>query len=366
MLEARCAVALALVLFLGPAACGGGGGKRSWPPPQSYPTLVYVADAGLVLKVGGTARGCFTTNMLGNDGVWAFDVGAGTWEQLVGRTPFVTDGVAYHSGAGKLIAWRSFVEGSTCEAAPTSTAQTWAFDWRTGTWENRAPKASPPKGLIQNGDQILAYDEEARKVILFGGFDWDKYVRMVNGEPIPAEEIFSDQTWAYDYEANTWTNMQPEGPPARRNSHSLVYDKVAKKVILFGGGGVEGTFDDTWAYDYGSNTWTDLQPAPRPSSRDYTGLAFDEDAGTTVLFGGTNAAETEVYDDTWTYDFEGNAWTLRSPGTAPSARAWLGLSYGGAPNTMVLFGGGPARNRADAETWLYSTADDTWREVVEP
>ena len=66
---------------------------------------------------------------------------------------------------------------------------------------------------------------------------------------------------AYDPVANTWTERNPRGDlPSVRMQDSVVYDPVAKKMILFGGAGQNGLLNDTWAYDPAANTWTELHP----------------------------------------------------------------------------------------------------------
>ena len=53
----------------------------------------------------------------------------------------------------------------------------------------------------------------------------------------------------------------------------MAYDASAGKVILFGGYGFDGSLNDTWAYDYASNNWTNRNPANPPPVRDAHALA---------------------------------------------------------------------------------------------
>ncbi len=92
-------------------------------------------------------------------------------------------------------------------------------------------------------------------MILFGGFD--------------ASDTPLGDTWAYDPVANSWTELHPSGgsPPARIG-HSMVYDPVARRVMMFGGSAQAGAaFGDTWAYDAGANSWTELQPKGQVTHR---------------------------------------------------------------------------------------------------
>lgn len=94
-------------------------------------------------------------------------------------------------------------------------------------------------------NQPLVYDWRADRAIVWGGF---------NGSG-------NDETWAYDFEANAWTNLQPAVAPAPRWAHAMAYDSQSGRVVLFGGATLEGVFEDTWAYDFGANTWANMSPA---------------------------------------------------------------------------------------------------------
>jgi hypothetical protein len=58
--------------------------------------------------------------------------------------------------------------------------------------------------------------------------------------------------------------MNPEIEPPSVSRHAMVYDEEKDRIILFGGWldpNVPFDFtDEFWAYDYESNTWTDLTP----------------------------------------------------------------------------------------------------------
>jgi N-acetylneuraminic acid mutarotase len=96
----------------------------------------------------------------------------------------------------------------------------------------------------------IAYDSESDRMILFGGLgkDW----------------LFYDDTWAYDYNTNTWEEMKPDPEPPYVSRHAMVYSVATDRIILFGGesdDGVPYTYtDEVWAYDYNNNTWTKMTP----------------------------------------------------------------------------------------------------------
>ena len=99
----------------------------------------------------------------------------------------------------------------------------------------------------------------------------------------PAKD--NGETWAYDVAANKWTEMKPPSGPTGRGAAELAYDAESDRVILFGGWNkVAGGLDDTWAYDYNTNTWTEM--AKGPAKHLGARLAYDAESDRIILFGG--------------------------------------------------------------------------------
>ena len=92
----------------------------------------------------------------------------------------------------------------------------------------------------------MVYDSESDRLIFFGG-------------AIKNLEADYDDTWSYDYNTNTWTNMSPVVHPPASEWHSMTYHSVDDRVVLFGGH-VSGSGSDwtnhneTWVYDYNADT----------------------------------------------------------------------------------------------------------------
>ena len=80
--------------------------------------------------------------------------------------------------------------------------------------------------------------------------------------------------------------------------------------------GVRGTtpLNDTW--EWNGTAWTQKSPATSPSARYYFAMA-DEGNGKILLFGGQNGSG--LLGDTW--EWNGTTWTQKSPAHAPAARA---------------------------------------------
>ena len=92
--------------------------------------------------------------------------------------------------------------------------------------------------------------------------------------------------------------MDPPTFAHDRMRFQMVYHSLWDRVLLFGGDSQLGFFDDTWAYDYNSNNWTELHPINRPSKRIYSDLAYDKESDKVLLFGGLDSNNNNL-NETW-------------------------------------------------------------------
>jgi N-acetylneuraminic acid mutarotase len=285
---------------------------------------------------------------------------------------------------------------------------TWAYDPSANTWTNLNSAGDLPAPRVWH---TMAYAPAARKVIMFGGCS-------DTGDP----STYLSDTWAYDPAANTWTALNPPGSlPSKRVGGAFVYDPVSRRILLVGGLSSANppiVLNDTWAYDAGGNTWTELKPngadtfAPGPAaaydpvgarvmniggpdaSGSLTGMGaydpaantwtelkpagsvpswrsggcmvYDPTSGKMVLFGGcANWADPSTYlNDTWAYDPAANTWTeLQPKGSVPSARRDYSVAYDPATRRLIMFGGDDADMFFPNDTWAYDPAANTWAEL---
>ena len=205
------------------------------------------------------------------------------------------------------------------------------------------PAAEPATGPPGLAFHAMAYDAESDRVILFEG---KTVLDELNGD-----------TWAYDFDTNSWTLMNPATSPSGRDQHAMAYDAQSDRVILFGGGG-DTEQSETWAYDFNTNAWTNMNSVRHPSGRWGHAMAYDEGSDRVVLFGGASGPGRSplFYDDTWAYDFDTNAWTQLSPSTKPFGRVCFALAYDAESGRVILFGA-ETRNESSGRWELY---DDTW------
>ena len=226
-----------------------------------------------------------------------------------------------------------FVRGFT-----EQTDETWVYDFNANSWTfmNPSTHASPRAG------HAMAYDMESDRIILFGG-------------SVGMPSVYND-TWAYDFNTNTWTELAPEVAPSSRAGHTMAYDVESDRIILFGGYSGLSDLDDTWAYDFNTNTWMELSPNSRPPPRTWHATAYDSDSDRVVLFGGLDSK-----DDTWSYDFNANVWTNMNPLTHPSARTAHSMTYDAQSDRVIVFGGDTGV--LNDETWVYDLNTNVWEDV---
>ena len=220
-------------------------------------------------------------------------------------------------------------------------------------WTNVSQSSTPPA----MAGQMMAYSSKDHRFVLFGGWDG---ARGLN------------ETWVFDSENRTWTELQPPLSPIERGDEMFVYDDQADVFILFGGwyefpNGTYTRLSDTWTFALSTGTWTERHPARSPSPRSDAEVAYDPAAGAVLLVGGFSGAT--YLGDTWMYSLANDTWTPR-PGTIqPSPRADGRMVYVPTQDRFILFGGndysGPNFTFHHlADTWSYDWNSDTWTAIM--
>jgi len=209
-----------------------------------------------------------------------------------------------------------------------------------GEWTEMHPASAPSPRTVN----WMAYDSVSDKVILFGGRI--SYYGCYN------------ETWAYDFDTDTWTNMTQPVAPSSRFAHAMAYDSQSNRVILFGGSNQLEQFSDTWAFNYEQNEWTNMNPIVAPSPRADFGMVYDSQSDRVILFGGYAGYDI---DETWSYDFETNSWTNMNPTPKPPARFTMAIAYDIQSDRVLIFGGAGGGLRDDM--WAYDFEGNTWTEM---
>lgn len=180
---------------------------------------------------------------------------------------------------------------------------TWTFD---GTdWVEVKNNRPPNRGMM-----AMWYDPLQQKTIISGGLGRGNL-----------NERITRYTDMWSFNGSGWTKLNVTNTPGERFGAQIGVDRKSGKAYLFGGlkaviidedGDRRRQFFDaeTWEWNGQTSTWTQLQPARSPEARQNGGFAWDPVAQKLVMFGGYAGF---YFSDTWTFD--GTNWTPRLDGS---------------------------------------------------
>ena len=172
-----------------------------------------------------------------------------------------------------------------------------------------SPSLSP--GLAEGP---MAYDIESDRTIFFAG----NHILSTTLDDFPGTPLEFEpdgKTWAYDIDANTWTDLRPGSGPSGLLGARMVYDSQSDRMIF---SLVASTFlshsdskehNETWTYDFNTNHWTNTHPDLSPPARNYGAMAYDAGSDQVVLWGGSS--DHSFPNEIWLYDLEANTWTAQ-------------------------------------------------------
>lgn len=338
--------------------------QRAVPGPAGrlQHAMAYDSIRGVTVLFGGRQN----TPPDPLDDTWEWDGKMWTKRVVPGPTGRLWPAMAYDSARGVSVLFGGWRTGTL--------ADTW--EWNGAKWQLGKETTPNPRWF-----HAMAYDDTRGMTVLFGGTDYTRDTWEWDGErwrqvsdtgPSPRwwhamahdsrrgvtvlfggyAGLVEGDTWEWDGES--WALRSTTGPPPRVE-HALAYDNTRGVMVLFGGRGVTGDLADTWEWD--GNTWTIKVPLGEsfPAARAGHRMAFDEQRGTVVLFGGTSGSfpyyPFQFHGDTWEWD--GNTWALRSD-SGPSPRRRHAMAYASDRHAVMLYGGEAPKDltsRAVEDVW---------------
>ena len=242
------------------------------PTPRFTHNAVYDKANHRVLVWAGRQGGTFF-----ND-VWAFDLSGETWTQFAPPDPVpnIRYGTAsiFDPLAGDLVSFAGFTDKGRFE-------DTWRFDAENGAWTEVSPPGGNP-GLRCLHAAI--YDARDHRMIMYGG---------QRGGGALAD------IWAFDLERNSWTELTPSDSPPGRYFTAGVYDARNHCFVAFGGNlGEDEKTSAVWSFDLSDNSWAELQiTGDPPAARDGAVAVYVESEDRIVIFGG--GAVQGLFNDVW-------------------------------------------------------------------
>jgi len=202
------------------------------------------------------------------------------------------------------------------------------WEWNGTAWTERFPTASPSARYFLGA----WWDPNRGRVAIFGGYDSSNQQRA--------------DTW--EWNGTTWTERSLTGPPL--GIHSVAYDLLRQRMVLFGGYSFAGPGSSTW--ELSATNWTQPTPLTSPPRRYGAAMAYDGRSGTVVLVGGYDAApgSTATMAGAWRYD--GSTWTTLS--TNLGAQSHGAMVYDSTRQRLIHFGGyGTTVSTLLSDTWEY-------------
>ena len=156
--------------------------------------------------------------------------------------------------------------------------ETWSYNTTSNKWINMNITGGP-------GNRVGAYysfDQDNGKFIVYGG--WTN----------PSD------TRAYDYKSNTWTNLNSTNEPTKRRSYAsnMFYDPIMKRSIFYSGTSNVCCYDEIWSFDYDENSWYEINSTNTPGGRWTHGMAYDSYSDFVILFGGIGP-DSSLSNETW-------------------------------------------------------------------
>jgi len=184
----------------------------------------------------------------------------------------------------------------------------------------------------------IAYDSKRQRAVLFGG---------ITGRDNDGW-VYDNSTWEWD--GKDWHQIQTAVAPAGRERHGMAYDEQLGKVILYGGKNASGNLADLWEWD--GISWHRLCPVCNPAARFSHQMIFDTKRQSIVIYGGQDG---EVgFAEAWTWS--GGSWNGFRFGSAAPAIYTAPLIYDSGREQVVSFIGAEWGG-----TWIWK--DDLWSKL---
>ena len=329
----------AVLILLAVAGCHT---KPTTPSARYGAKMIFDPVAKRGILFGGRTDRLFGLKYF--DDLWAFDPQSQHWEEIetelrpAGR---ISPGMVYDPANHQIIVFG----GGTKE---DRAGDTWVYDVATNRWEEITPANSPSP----RSDMGMVYDEAHQVVILFSGYCRGDFHSQC------------DDTWVFDPQTQTWTEMHPAEQPPIMYGHSLVYDSASEEVLLLGGNmlatPMAGYIETRWRYSYTESRWEEIEwvSANHPHPR-YWQMATSTTNGHLFLFGGNGG--NNFLNDTWLLDFGTGAGERIITQAAPSPRINAAIAYDPENELVILFGGFTEDRKSLQDTWVFT--QEEWRNL---
>ncbi len=159
--------------------------------------------------------------------------------------------------------------------------------------------------------------------------------------------------WAYDSSSIRWEYI---GELEAGEIYAAAYDERHDKAIMLN---LKG---ETWAYSFQSLQWEEKKPPITPAVRYGHRMVYEAHTGRIILFGGFKGGglDEPMFNSTWVYEYETDTWTMMEPELLPSGRIYHGMVYHPIAQRTLVWGGRPYEDQNDVTLWAYDSYSNTW------
>jgi hypothetical protein len=149
------------------------------------------------------------------------------------------------------------------------------------------------------------------------------------------------KTMVYDFEKNVWERPELKDgvEPELRCNARMVYDPKNKVMVMFGGNTMDARINDTWVLEPAAMAWEERKPKICPPVSDYYAACYVEPAGQVFLCRPVRGTSRTRWSggDSWAYDVAANIWTpLKIKLPFGKSMSWLSCDYSPKHNRIVL------------------------------
>jgi hypothetical protein len=156
-----------------------------------------------------------------------------------------------------------------------------------------------------------------------------------------------------------WVNRTPDvlpsSWPSGRRQPAVVYDRISKHVVVYGGYSSAQPVQDTWEWDGAAGLWKRM-PVDPPAMFDMSAAVWDDLDGWVLLFGGETFPSAAPSSQLWSY---AQGWYKVPPNAFdaawPPAQLNPLFAYDAARARVVLLGSG-----ASPLTWEWDALGGVW------
>lgn len=173
---------------------------------------------------------------------------------------------------------------------------------------------------------VMVYDAANARFVLFGG------------------SSFTNETWVRGTAPNaSWSVLVPSVPsaPSARENAAAIYDPIRHRMLLVGGRNSLGTTIDNVVYSLnltpGAEGWSQIATGGPPARYGHT-LVYDPVGDRAILYGGSR--NSSFQRDAWSLSLSGSpAWTLLAANPFPASQTGHVAVFDPSGPRMLTFGG---------------------------